>query len=395
MTKTKHITRETWIDWMRVSACFMVVMVHCTEPFYLGGEGTQVLTESDAWWVGFVDCMVRACVPLFVVASSYLQFPLHYDTKTFLKRRVVRVVIPLLFWSVVYALVWGEPVENFQNLIWNFNYAAGHLWFVYMIVGLYLLMPLLSGWAEKVGKKELLFYLGICLFTTLIPQIRSALAGTDIPTIYGPSGIPNPAKYPLWGEASWNTYGLFYYMSGFIGYLLLGLYFRKFVGEPTKRMIWLVAVPSLIIGLLLSAGGFIREILVTANGQFPVTGVVGIAASWEVPCVNDAVGVAFMTLGWLILFRSIRCEGRFFSRIILPVSKMSYGIYLFHMLILVQFSPLFRDMMGTGKDGMLGVWTTPVEIVLAALCTFVASSLVAVVLHYINRIIPKVDIFGV
>ena len=69
--------REVWIDWMRVAACFMVMVVHATEPFYLGGEGTLILTKSDAIWASFFDSFVRACVPLFVIASSYLLFPLH------------------------------------------------------------------------------------------------------------------------------------------------------------------------------------------------------------------------------------------------------------------------------------------------------------------------------
>ena len=56
--------------------------------------------------------------------------------------------------AMLYALAWGEPVENFRSLLLNFNYAAGHLWFVYMLVGIYLLMPMLSPWAERVGKRR-------------------------------------------------------------------------------------------------------------------------------------------------------------------------------------------------------------------------------------------------
>ena len=44
---TSH-QREIWIDWMRVAACFMVILVHSTEPFYLGGNGSLILTETDA-----------------------------------------------------------------------------------------------------------------------------------------------------------------------------------------------------------------------------------------------------------------------------------------------------------------------------------------------------------
>ena len=146
--------REIWIDWMRVTACFFVMLTHCCEPFYLGGEGSLILTKSDAIWVSILNVLPRACVALFIMASSYLQFPLHYDTQEFFRRRAGRILIPFLFWTIVYALIWGEPVQNFKDLLLNFNYSAGHLWLSYLLVGVYLLMPLLSPWAEKVGRKS-------------------------------------------------------------------------------------------------------------------------------------------------------------------------------------------------------------------------------------------------
>ena len=44
---------------MRVIACFMVIIVHATEPLYLGGEGSQILTKADAFWSSFFDSFVR------------------------------------------------------------------------------------------------------------------------------------------------------------------------------------------------------------------------------------------------------------------------------------------------------------------------------------------------
>ena len=89
--------RIVWVDWMRVAACFMVILVHSTEPFYLGGDGAQILTLSDAYWASFFDSFVRSCVPLFIVASSYLLFPLQQQSANeFFKRRAVRVLVPFL-----------------------------------------------------------------------------------------------------------------------------------------------------------------------------------------------------------------------------------------------------------------------------------------------------------
>lgn len=378
--------REKWIDWMRVAACLMVMVVHSTEPFYLGGEGSRILTEGDAYWASFFDTFVRACVPLFVVASSYLQFPLHYSTGEFLRRRAQRVLVPFLCWSIVYALVWGEPVENFRSLLLNFNYAAGHLWFVYMLVGIYLLMPMLSPWAERVGKRELQFYLLLCFATTLIPFVRALAADGAAPVIYGPTGIPNRALYPLWGEASWNTYGLFYYLSGFIGYLLLGLYLRRFVGNLSWGKTLAVALPAWLAGFAICFGGFIVMVMNDAAGQFPIEGPTGLAAAWETTWINDTAGVFLMTIGWILVFRKINAGGWFYRTVLLPISKASYGMYLCHMIALAFFSGWLRESLGTGVDGQLGIWTTPVQILLTALLTFATVALFCVAVQRIPKL---------
>ena len=370
---------------MRVAACLMVIVVHSTEPFYLGGDGAQILTRTDAFWASFFDSFVRSCVPLFVIASSYLQFPLHYSTGEFFRRRAVRVLVPFIIWTIIYALVWGEPGTNFKHLIFNFNYSAGHLWFVYMLIGVYLLMPLLSPWAEKAEKKELQIYLGIWLLTTLIPIFRDWYAGGDTTVIYGPSGLPRQALVPFWGEASWNAYGTFYYFSGFIGYLLMGLYFRRFVGELSWKKTLAIAIPSFLAGFAISFGGFLWRVSESANGEFPVESTVDMAVWWETTWCNDTFGVALMAVAWILLFKKCKAEGGFYKKILLPVSNASYGIYLAHLLILVPVSGYFRTLLGTGLDGKLGIWTTPVEIILSAIAGFTITALISVIV----RRIPK------
>ena len=378
--------RQIWIDWLRVAACFMVFVVHSTEPFYLGGDGALILNETDAFWSSFFDTLVRSCVPLFIIASSYLQFPTKYPAGEFFKRRTVRVLIPFVIWTIVYAFVWGEPVENFRNLLLNFNYAAGHLWFVYMLIGVYLLMPILSPWAEKVEKKELQIYLGIWLFTTLIPIIRDLASGGETLVIYGPSGLPRQALFPLWGEASWNAYGTFYYFSGFIGYLLLGLYFRRFVGELSWKKTLAISIPCYIAGHGITFCGFLRRVYETAGGEFPVGGLVEKAVWWETTWCNDTVGVALMAIAWILLFKKIKADGCFYQKVLLPVSKASYGIYLMHLLILVPICGAFRGWLGSGAEGVLGFWTTPVQILGSAIAAFICTAIVSVILRRIPKI---------
>lgn len=379
--------RETWLDFLRVIACFMVMIVHGTEPFYLGGDGALILTPTDAFWVAVFEGLCRCCVPLFLIASSYLQFPLHYTPGEFFKRRVVRILIPMVLWTLVYALVWGEPVENLKGLLLNFNYAAGHLWFVYMLAGIYLVMPLLSPWAEKVSRKELSVYLGIWIFTTFIPTIRAA-AGGEAPLIQAADGLPAPALFPLWGEASWNPFGTFYYLSGFIGYLLLGLYIRKYM-ENTRRVASLGWV-MFLLGFLSIVSGLLFQFSETP-GAFPLSGGLSLAVYWESPILFCGFPVLLTSLGLVLVFRRMAChserseESFVYRHIILPLSKAGYGMYLIHMLVLVRFSGLFRDWLGLGADGVLGVWTTPVQILATAFCSFVVVGLVAVLLQRIPK----------
>lgn len=368
--------RIVWIDWLRVAACFMVMVVHSTEPFYLGGEGSLIATKADAYWTAFFDSIVRCCVPLFVIASSFLQFPLHYTTGDFLKKRAVRILVPFAIWSVFYALYWGEPVSNLKDLVFNFNYAAGHLWFVYMLIGMYMIMPLLSPWAEKVSKKELGIYIAIWLLTTLIPLLRDYLNPEPLAFAYGPTGIPRQALYPLWGEASWNGYGTFYYMSGFIGYLLIGLWLRKFGSELSLKKSLCCGIPCFTAGFAVVFGGFLRRVFISSEGSFPVEGPVDMAVWWETTWTNDTIGVALMTIGLILLFRNIHAQGAFYKYVILPISKASYGMYLGHMVALSAFAGLFRAL----------IPSTPLVILATAVSSFATVAIAAILLQRIPKI---------
>ena len=107
-----------------------------------------------------------------------------------------------------------------------------------------------------------------------------------------------------------------------------------------------------------------------AKGQFPVSGPTSIASYWEGPWLNDTIGVVLMAIGWILL----------------PISEASYGMYLCHLLLLVSVSSWVRSSHGTGTDEMLGMWTTPVAMLLPAIISFVALSVFCVFVRQIPKI---------
>ena len=362
-TEAPQAGRIVFLDYLRFIACFMVIIVHCIEPFYLGGEGTQIRNATDAAWSTFLDSALRAAVPLFMMASSYLLLPLKYDSWTFFKKRFTRVCIPLIVWTLLYALIpYPGSAEGFdrganlQRLLVNFNPHAGHLWFLYMLVGVYLIMPVISPWLEKVSKRGEETFLAIWGLTTLVPFFRQMAVSI--------TGSPE-----LWGEASWNEYGTLYYMSGFIGYVVLGHYIKTWLGDLSWKKTLAIAIPSWIVGYAVTAGWFWAKM----PKEFPLDGPIDIAVYLETSWQFCAFGVALTTLAYFLIIRKITADGAFYRRIVLPVSKVSYGIYLMHMFVLIFFNMIVS---GWGL-------ATPLHILVTACLTFVTCAVLAKAVSYI------------
>ena len=86
-----------WIDLLRVTACFLVVFAHCCDPFVARFD-----TDRPTFLQGCaLGSAVRCCVPLFVMMTGVLLFPVRNGMSEFYKKRIGRIAVPLIFWSVM------------------------------------------------------------------------------------------------------------------------------------------------------------------------------------------------------------------------------------------------------------------------------------------------------
>lgn len=355
--------RVPFLDYLRVVACFMVMAIHAAECFYLGGEApnvTFIASRSDAIWVTVTECVCRVCVPLFVIASSYLLFPVTRPTGEFFKRRFARVVVPFFVWAAAYVFV---ADGDMRQLAFNFPDEGGHLWFVPMLLGLYLAMPLLSPWAEKVGKRELRGWIILWLFTTTFPFLRRLWEG-----MYGAPSF-GAVSY-LFGECPWNSFGAFHYVSGFIGYVLLGLWFRKFSAPRSWLRTLALAVPLWGVGAAIIGLPFYRY----ADG-FPFSAPYSAAVKMEMSIEYCSTGVALTTIAAFLILRKFSFRGAVYRFVVRPISEASYGMYLMHMFMLPVAFAAFRPHT-----------PTPLCIVLTAAATFAASAAIALVIRRVPKL---------
>ena len=368
MTDNKRII---FLDWLRVFACFMVILVHCIEPFYLGGAGTHIESARDGLWVTLLGSALRSCVPLFVFISGYLLLPVRMSTLEFIKKRFFRVAVPLIIWVILYAVIpqpgsafsWNDTVDHLTESTLNFPSPGGHLWFVYMILGVYAMMPIISPWLDRISKSTEEAFLVIWIFTTILPffRILSSYIG----------GLPE-----VWGEANWNRFGTFYYISGFLGYAIAGHYVRRWDEAPSKKAFFYGGIPMIVLGYAISSLWF----WYTMPGDFPIDRPIGLAVRMETGWGFCSLGTTLITAGIILLFKNINSTGAFYRHVIAPVAKLSYGMYLMHMFILNFFFPLIRD----GLMGLYDLKTYPALVMLlSAVVTFTVSALVCKLISYL------------
>lgn len=337
--------RIVYLDWLRVIACLMVMIVHASECIYSNDYEFSFPSQTAKFSVLFFQSFVRpTAVPLFLMASAFLLVPLKTDTLTFFKKRFTRVVFPLLFFLPLYAVLptlwgaqtWADAGRELLHCYITFPVSGSHLWFVYMLLGLYLIMPVISPWLAKVSKKEELVFICIWLFTTTFYRLRPMLGGA------------------LFGECWWNGNAMFDYVSGFVGYILLAHYIRTYVKWDRARILG-VCLPVLAI---MYAVCFMSANYYSTRCTEPAV----LEQDWQ----NITLIAVVMSFCLFMLISTIKSNGWFYNKVILPISGASYGMYLMHMLILPHMFGLFNP--------ILPEYLT---IPLTALCTYAGAFVIA------------------
>ena len=310
MTQTPSLQKENnrlfALDLLRVLACFLVVWQHITECYYINPDMTIPQHEGMPL-IGWMNSMTPIEVPLFVMISGYFLLPLKMDVGAFFKRRFTRILIPFVVWCVIYAAYYmvsrGDTfldfVRNVAHIPVNFGVEIGHMWFIYMLLGLYMLVPVLSPWLEQCSKRQLQGYLGVWIFTTCLPYIH----------LWFPQVL---------GECFWNPTPMLHYFTGFAGYFVLGYYIKRY-GALSVRNAWLML-----------AGGYLFTVAVYQYRLGRVTMVSDLEVCWRFCGVNMAV----MAYAVFSLVSRIKWQGTdAFGRWISQVSSLSYAIFFVHLIL--------------------------------------------------------------
>ncbi|MCL1676431.1 acyltransferase [Elizabethkingia meningoseptica] len=349
-----------WVDLLRIVACFMVLISHSCDAF-VGAFDNSFSFHTGVFW----GSLVRPCVPLFAMMSGILLFPVTSDLATFYKKRIGRIIIPLIFWSVAlpvlfflylnYVKASSSVVIDLSNFtgqmtlkkigtaVFNFNYDTTPLWYLYMLIGVYLFIPIIGIWLNSASAKDIRIFLGLWVISLIAPYIKM------LGPVLGYTG--NYENMGIWGVCNWNEFGTFYYFSGFIGYIILAYYLVKYPLNWSWRKTIAVAVPVFIIGFAITFSGF----LITQK-YFPAN-----YANLEIVWYFCNINVAMMTFAVFIVFQKIDLKE---SALLKSISSATFGIFLCHFVLVQAFTDVFLD---------VDYLPVSVKILAIALCSFAGS----------------------
>jgi len=234
----------------------------------------------------------------------------------FYRRRFLRILPPFVLFLLLYTflplawggMTWEQSMNDLRLLPFNFPSMAGHLWFMYPLISLYLIIPVISPWLERATKREEQIFLGLFCFTTFIPWFHLYVTPE------------------LWGECFWNQYSAFWYCSGYVGYLVLAHYIRVHLDWSRQKRLTIGWV-CFLAGAAFTAWSFWWK---GTPGQLIETPLI----EWSWPFCTPNVLLA--TFGLFLVFTTIQ-PGKT-PALVSSLSRMSFGMYLMHMFFLAPIA---------------------------------------------------------
>jgi surface polysaccharide O-acyltransferase-like enzyme len=276
--------------------------------------------SHSIWWIfNLLDSFIRPCAGLFVMISGKLVLGSSRDDGylSFVWKRCTRILAPFVLWSLIYSFyeAWMHGVA-FSWVGFGKEFLEGpteyHLWFMYMILGLYLLSPLLRRFVRQASPAQKSLAVA-AWFTFVVVNFVWPEVGSYIP---------------------YNV------LVGYGGFFMLGYILDKSSLFRHKTG-WLVAAAAAVI--ILDSGGSwylnLQDIGVL-NEKF---------YGGMTPVVALQTALAFLILrnkgqGWL--------SGRpLLRRLTNYLSRESYNIYLIHPLVISVIAQGFLGFTLSEKTG--------------------------------------------
>lgn len=306
-------------DFLRVASMIGVVYLHAAADSLRNSDGLE-------WHcVNLITSLATAAVPLFFMLSGALLLSQEKtaDLSCLFRRRLPKVLVPLLAWSAVVVamtlLLSGPEAAGALLLRLPSTPVVVPYWFLYTLIPLYLLTPLLKPMADALSGAHWRYLLLLWGILTI---------GFNTLHAFLPAGSPAATFLTLCTSTRMITEG------GYVGYFLLGAWLMRLERLPDRRLLWTAVL---------------ADVLVIAAGTWYL---------WTPGTVYDErfknylhLFTAVLAASLFLLVRSY-ARDRSSGRWITLLSGLSFGTYLAHPLAIAFWLSLWTGCFGGIPSGL-------------------------------------------
>ena len=345
--------RENNIDLLKIICCISVIIIHVSAR-YCTLAVNKDYTEG-IYFSNLMNCITRFAVPCFVMIAGGFALSKKVSYKEFYKKKLKNILLPTLIFSILYAsyymikIITGSIIEQTGSLAEKLikvlaDLITGncpyHIWYLYMMLFIYLITPVLIGIKEKIG--DINFNkLGIILLVISIPF-----------------AITSTHKFSY--DIGFSIY--------YLGYYILGYTIKNRITEKSNKNFIKYFLMAIVI---LFINSFFRLYIINqgiADEEFklPFIGKISLVDNFSILVVGASILIykAFLYLNFKINMSNI--------------AKYSLYIYLIHIFVL--------DILNTVV--LKSIIIPYIEIPVITIVVFFGSLLLSKIYIYIYR---KID----
>ena len=319
------ITRKTWmkikfykelivgmnIDILRIFAFVFIVMLHTLNRQY----GLTV------WMSGYA--VISIGVNLFIMISGYLLLDRTETVKEFFRKRFFSILPLFIIFNIIYIYFYNHSFITIKKI------SAPHFWYIYMILGLYLLTP----WLRKVlqyAEKETFYVVVLWFLCNVFNPYMQFFRFPKIPFSHFP-------------------------ITGFIGYYILGYYLKKY-RYKLEKIPFICVIGVYITGFLISVLST-KYVLVTTGNR--------ISDFFD----KNSLGTFFMSISFFVFWIKFNFKNR--NKVIRMISDSTYFAYLIHIIILHYVIKISDEM------------------IFKSVATIIVSIITGILYNYIKKILDE------
>lgn len=289
-----------------------------------------------------MQTVIRPFLWVFVIISGYFLLNTSDDISLFWRKRIKTLIIPLVVYKIILLVLYNVTVKqtlatglnkDFIIEIWT-GKQSGHLWFVYSLLGLYIITPYLRKMLIGLKTSQIVMLLSVIFFFTSVNPMLAYF------------GIDTTIEMPL------KSVMLFYYI---MGYLLSKI-------SLSTRSFCILTIMEII--------NILSMVIVFRN-------IIWMQSTLYEASISMIISVIF----FFEIFKRIRIHGCI-KKCILFLSGRTYSIYIVHLFVLQQVASRM-PIQYTQRNCL---YMVPIRV----MCTFVVSLAICSIVYLVKIFIIKI-----